>query len=255
MSTAATTSDQTGNNGSISFPAFLPAKRYAGFVDVPEYKMEGQPALEDWNSTKILVPRSEDSCSQFPDFENMHGRMPGPTRLQRTITMNGNIVVLEPDGPSSQAFWLQRKVGQSSLGIVRVAYKLRRSPNTSTDNNTNNNSSRAWQLDINEEGRPSLVAISMINRTTIVEGAIDGDVLARERVWNELEGLQRIAKYGTPEETHVVGTSLVGACSSFIYIVLPYCPDGSLLQYCQSKGSLKEPVARFLFQQILQVRD
>jgi hypothetical protein len=101
---------------------------------------------------------------------------------------------------------------------------------------------------------------------------------------NELSALQLIAKQTQkqqqqhennssscssifPQKTkaHVVGTDLIATTTTtttasdeennYIYAVLPYYRDGTLLQFCQSIGSpLDESLARYIFRQIIQVR-
>ncbi len=223
-------------------PILLTAKRSSGFVDIPTYNDNG---IEEWNSAMGVLPPGDDSFSDFANLDGSKGVFAGPTHLNRTRTMGGNIVVLEPDGEPPQAFWLQRKIGLSSHGVIRLGYKLRRNTKASFKGPSN-----AWQLDMNEEGETSLVKITIMH-SSILDMKVDCH--EGQNPLNELSALQMIANHSNIEDAHVVGTRLVGTCTSYVYSVLPYYPDGTLLHYCVSKGNLEEPVARFLFKQILQV--
>lgn len=224
-------------------PILLKAKRSSGFVDIPDYH---RSVTENWNGAISTPDIRDHPSSDFAGSDDADGISAGPTHLQRTMTMGGNIVVFEPDSESPQAFWLQRKIGQSPHGVIRIAYKLRQNVDADL-----NGSSNAWQLDVNDQGLTSLVKITIMHNTVL---HIPTDSQERQSPLNEMTALQMIAKLCSPEVGHVVGTRLVGTCTSHVYTVVPYYPDGTLLQYCVAKGNLAEPVARYLFRQILQVR-
>ncbi|KAL3931838.1 MAG: hypothetical protein SGBAC_011122 [Bacillariaceae sp.] len=154
--------------------------------------------------------------------------------------MTGSIIVIEDkegDKPS-QAFWLARKVEKNVHGVTRVGYKLR--PNT---HDKMKNSNGNWELDIDESCVHPLVTIKIVH-TKILD---DGDSSEN----NMMSFLQMIGNDNS-KDTHVDGTNIVATCADYIYIVLPYHRDGSLDAYCRLHGNLTEPVARFLFCQVLQ---
>ena len=217
-------------------PSLLTARRKAGFVDVPE------SAHHDFSWDTSRNPGSLSQIDQSPESPS---KMAGPTFLKRTQTMGGNIVVFEKDGSPPQAFWLQRKIGKSSNGVIRLGYKLR--PNTKP---TFKDSTEAWELAIDEDGSQPIVTINMMHSSVLDHKQDDKGF---HNPLDELSALQMIAKHDNTSNSHVVGTDLIATCSQHLYAILPYHPDGTLLQYCQNMGSLPEPVARFFFRQILQV--
>jgi hypothetical protein len=218
-------------------PHLLTARRKAGFVDVPETE-NASPLGWDGSSQRGDV---SDSLSQ----QQQRSSLTGPTCLQRTQTMAGNIIMFEDESKPPQAFWLQRKIGKSSNGVVRLGYKLR--PNSKPDFK---DSTEAWELATEESGLQPIVTINMMHSSVLDLKSEDMDV---HNPLDELSALQMIAQHGDGENAHVVGTQLVATCSQHVYAILPYYPDGTLLQYCQMQGSLEESVARFFFRQILKV--
>lgn len=212
-----------------------------GFVDVPESNAE-----EDWTGRKAFSGDASTSCL-LPEPEKPRSpSLAGPTLLKREKTMAGNIVVFEPEGSPSKAFWLSRKIGRTSHADFRLGYQLR--PNTKPDAKE---SGQGWELDVGENEETILVKI-MILHSSVLEMKSDGE--AGQSPLDVLSALQMIAQHIRSDDAHVVGTDLVGTCQSHIYAVLPYFPKGNLLDYCLSRGNLEEPVARYLFCQILKVR-
>jgi hypothetical protein len=218
-------------------PQLLTARRKAGFVDVPEPPQSDSPLGWDGNRSSS----SFDGNSPPSPTE-----MAGPTFLTRTQTMAGNIIIFEEDGKPPQAFWLQRKIGKSSNGVIRLGYKLRPNSKPKFKDSTD-----AWELAIDESSIQPIVTINMMHSSVLDLKPEDKDF---HNPLDELSALQMIARHDNSENAHVVGTELVATCSQHLYAILPYHPDGTLLQYCQTVGSLDEPVARFFFRQILKVR-
>eukprot|EP00934_Nitzschia_sp_Nitz4_P006134 Nitzschia sp. Nitz4//scaffold207_size38617//31156//32532//NITZ4_007681-RA/size38617-snap-gene-0.3-mRNA-1//1//CDS//3329541623//6124//frame0 len=212
-------------------PKFLTARKSSGFVDIPD---NAKSYEEEWTGRKsqILQPKGKPSSSK-------------PPTLNRSKTLSGNIIVIESEnGEPEQAFWLQRKIGKlpSSDGVVRLAYRLRRRTSKDAEN---------WELDVDEFGDPSIVKVNMLH-SSVLEKSSEEEQTGIISCRDELSALQMIASYGSTESSHVVGTPLVATCSNYVYVVLPYYPEGTLLQYCLFKGTLDEAEARFYFQQILQ---
>jgi serine/threonine protein kinase len=192
----------------------------------------------------------------------------GPPALQRRQTMSGNIIVVTPPEGGQLAYWLQRKIGQNSHGIVRLGYKLR----LSTSKDSFEESSNFWELETDEMGRQTLVAVTIMDRSIldeqqqslssssnkegdpiVAETDKSGFLQAAKSPLDEISALQMIARHNSTETAHVVGTNVVATCSQSIYTILKYHRDGTLLQFCQTVGCLEEPLARYLFRQILQV--
>ena len=106
-------------------------------------------------------------------------------------------------------------------------------------------------MDVDEAGEATIVRI-LIMHSSVLDMKCDNHEL--QSPLDYLSALQMIAQYNNTDEAHVLGAHLMGACPSFVYAVSHYYPDGTLLQHCQGKGSLEEPIARFFFSQILKVR-
>jgi hypothetical protein len=166
--------------------------------------------------------------------------------------MSGNILIItQPDctaednsnKPTRTAYWLQRKIGKTGHGLLRLGYRLK------VKDNTNG----CWELDVDDGCRQRLVTVYMI-RTSTLDNNKSSSSLCCHSPMDELSALQMIAQYNPTETAHVVGTDIVATSSQHVYAILPYHRDGNLLQFCQSVGCLEEPVARFVFQQIIQVR-
>ena len=234
-------------------PTLLTAKRISGFVDIPENKNAEESPMGNWGNGNVSFTPDDAVGGKSEDQE----RMAGPTYLKRTSTMAGNIVVIDIEGQESQAFWLQRKVGQTAHGSIRLGFVLRYSETESAD--SEGAAGRVWELAPGPatEGDAGIdyqmVAIKILD-TAVLNSDHAADSLLHNPV-NELCALQMVAKhYEKKGKTgHVVATKLIAVSSQHVYAILPYYPDGTLFQFCLSQESLKEPVARFFFRQILQV--
>lgn len=211
----------------------MAARRSCGFVDVPE-----TPAIESPLGLKASSTFDMKASSSPTE------KLAGLTQLKRSSTMQGNILVLEQDGTLPQAFWLQRKIGKSSRGVIRLGYKLR--TNTQPEFKGSND---AWELAISDSGAPTIVTINIMD-SGVLDHKSDRSF---HNPLDELSALQMIAKCDKAKNAHVVGTELIATCSHSLYSILPYHPDGTLFQYSQSVGNLDEPLARFFFRQILEV--
>lgn len=221
-------------------PLFLTARTKTGFVDIPDCAKDDDAYSRGWDTTA----GGNDSAY----FDGGGSPSAGPPVLQRRQTMSGNIVVVtQPEG-GPLAFWLQRKIGKISHGIIRLGYKLR--PNTKE---AFKDSSDCWELETDEMGRQTLVTISIMH-SSVIDQPRSSVLTATSTPLDELSALQMICRHNPTETAHVVGTNILATCSQSVYAVLPYHRDGTLLQFCQSVGLLEEPLARFLFRQILQVR-
>jgi serine/threonine protein kinase len=123
---------------------------------------------------------------------------------------------------------------------------------------------RGWELDRDEEGQLTMVRVHMShNAVPAVDQSQSQSMWLKSQI-NELSALQMIAtqNYSSSSQmasqaAHVVGTSIIARDeeNGKIYTILPYHRDGTLLQFCQSMGNLEESLARFIFRQIVQVRN
>ena len=198
-----------------------------------------------------------------------------PPSLERTETMSRRILEIQDqeqisgnnpsDNSTIAAFWLQRKLGQPSSSrdvVARLGYRVqprkgrKRAHNetmTTTEINAEDTqppASSAWELDKDENGEPILAKVHIVHNSN------SGDLEHQEMLLNELGALHKIAQHND-SSGHVMGSNLMAQNpeTHTIYAILPHHRDGTLLQFCQSSGSLPEPLARFLFRQILKVRN
>ena len=197
-----------------------------------------------------------------------------PPSLERTETMSRRILEIQDrqlmgdkanDNSTIAAFWLQRKLGQPSSSrdvVARLGYRVqprkgrKRAHNetmTTTEINAEDTqppASSAWELDKDENGEPILAKVHIVHNSN------SGDLEHQEMLLNELGALYKIAQHND-SSGHVMGSNLMtqNPETHTIYAILPHHRDGTLLQFCQSSGSLPEPLARFLFRQILKVRN
>jgi hypothetical protein len=183
--------------------------------------------------------------------------------------------------PTIVAFWLQRKLGHQSPSrdlVVRLGYRLRPIQKVQKEASTvnigmngdvniseDNQDSCEWELDRDGLGRLILVRVHIRHirhNITVTMHQSQSPSMDLNSPMNELSALQMIAKYNhssssqmPPQAAHVVGTNLIATDEENrnIYTIMPYHRDGTLLQFCQSIGSLEESLARFIFRQILQV--
>jgi hypothetical protein len=221
-------------------PKLLRVKRGNGFVNIPEEK---DTICEQWTGRNCLVTQAEAEADTSYAISVGNEGPVRPTLLQRSQSMAGHIVVFEPDGEPAKAFWLQRKIGgKVGGGIIRLGYRLQSTQRIK-------DASESWELDVDEEGNPLYVKVVILARD-VLESHDQG-----QNAINELSALQLVAENSKGIQTHVQGSSLLGACEKHVYVILPHYPDGTLMQYTMSQGNLKESNARVFFRQILQVRN
>mmetsp|Transcript_33029 Transcript_33029/g.80276 ORF Transcript_33029/g.80276 Transcript_33029/m.80276 type:complete len:477 (-) Transcript_33029:2244-3674(-) len=171
------------------------------------------------------------------------------------------------------AYWLQRRLGNISSthgSFVRLAYQLRMKAKNKKEGSGGDvasgtgasSSSHSWELDLDEDGKPIMAMVQILNSQILMDGT--NFELGNAHPRNELSALQLIYEHNPTGTSHVTRTRLISMCQQSIYCVLPYYQDGSLLQFCQSVSSssttsgatgdcpLEEPLARYLFRQIMQ---
>jgi hypothetical protein len=181
--------------------------------------------------------------------------------------------------PAIVAFWLQRKLDHQSRSrnmVVRLGYRLRRKKKIEKEASTIKNDAkrvktgeahvddRGWELDRDAEGQLTMVRVHMSHNAVPAVDQSQSQSMWLKSPINELSALQMIAtqNYSSSSQmasqaAHVVGTSIIARDeeNGKIYTILPYHRDGTLLQFCQSMGNLEESLARFIFRQIVQVRN
>jgi hypothetical protein len=255
-------------------PTLLTAERTAGFVDIPGI-VQDDGTDRGWdNTTRSITETCMGDTASTATLLSTNG-LPtiacSPPPLERSQTMSGNIVVITSPATSNDdsattakttitdstefpcAFWLQRKLGKTHGGMIRLGYRLKQ-----LSFSKQSLSSTKWELHTDAAGRRSMVTIHIFPSSILDDTPSSfKDIAAVTNVYsplNELSALQRIARHQSNEPKHVVGTDLVATSSQHVYAVLPYHRDGTLLEFCQRAGQLPEPLARFFFRQIVKVK-
>jgi hypothetical protein len=235
-------------------PTLLIAERRAGFVDSSEVCPVDSPLC--WGSL------SSDTAFYSPDEDDDEDAIKAlrPTNLKRVATMAGNVVVMKDLEGTQHAYWLQRKIGKTTFGTVRLGFLLKQNTPPKA-NKKGGGASSVWEVVPHPQDSSSYQMVEIRSMDTSVlemnvsnHGHDHGELHSNNPLY-ELSALQMIYKETKGEEHgHVIGTNLIGVCKENVYVILPHHPDGNLFQYCSARASLEEPVARFFFRQIVKVR-
>ena len=199
-----------------------------------------------------------------------------PSRgLQRAESMSGNVLVVLEEGNNSgdidqaqRAYWIQRKIGKTTAGSVRIGYVLRRRKAEGQgvgEDSYNAHGSAQWEVTPKESkptsssstneggGVPAadaayeMVAIKMYDKSKCTGNKANGPAV-------EIAASQLLARHaGDPAFHHVLGTVDVLSDERHVYLITPYCDGGDLLSVLESRGRLEESVARYIFKQLLSV--
>jgi hypothetical protein len=188
-------------------PILWIANPKAGFVNIPDSSKEDGAYCRGWDTTLRVMTNGTTTTN---DAAHSSSSMTPPS-LQRRQTMSGNIIVVTPAPPSSGspstpkptlAYWLHRKIGQHKYGIVRLGYKLKSSAdvagsammNSSDDDDEDHDTevagggsgaglsgrstrssslSNFWELETDDLGRPTLVAVTIIHSSSLSSSSND----------------------------------------------------------------------------------
>jgi hypothetical protein len=165
------------------------------------------------------------------------------------VAPQSHILVVEHE-EGEKAYLLQRKVGTTAHGSIRVGYLLR-DPKAAGEG--------VWELAEPSSGHSKgdhqhvMVSVIMEEKSKVLsdEGGSHGNSSIDPAA--ELSALQLVAKYDPEGVGHVLGTTNIACDQEYVYAVTDYHRDGSLFEYCAEVGRLGEPEARFFFRQILGV--
>jgi serine/threonine protein kinase len=241
-------------------------------VHVPEEDVQADGA-GDTAST------SQGQAMKIPDRPSMG--------LQRAESMSGNVLVVLEEGnvgilnqaqkdvssnvgiginQAQRAYWIQRKIGKTTHGSVRIGYVLRRreveehelgdesygrgdaqwevTPKESTTNSSSSISEGGGGVPA-ADAAYEMVAIKMYDKSKCTSNKASGPAV-------EVAASQLLARHA-PARHHVLGSVDVLSDERHVYLIMPYCDGGDLLSVLESRGRLVESVARHIFQQILRV--
>ena len=237
---------------------FKPARRVMKPVHVPgDDEADAGEGVGTTSSTSQM--------DKIPDRPSMG--------LQRAESMSGNVLVVLEEGSSDinqaqRAYWIQRKIGKTTAGSVRIGYVLRRRKAEGQgvgEDSYNTHGSAQWEV-TPKESKPSsssstnegggvpaadaayeMVAIKMYDKSKCTGNKANGPAV-------EIAASQLLARHaGDPAFHHVLGTLDVLSDERHVYLITPYCDGGDLLSVLESRGRLEESVARYIFKQLLSV--
>jgi len=161
--------------------------------------------------------------------------------LERQISTTGNILLMEHE-EGQRVYLLQRKLGNTLHGSIRVGYVLK---------NRKDSDVGPWELKESTGIYPNEMVSIMIEDVDKVGSDRSNHVQDPQ---TELSALQLIAEKDPDGTGHVVGTSSIGSDQQYTYTILPFHREGLLLDYCAEVGRLNENEARCFFWQILKVQ-
>jgi hypothetical protein len=210
-------------------PEILTAKRVTGLVVVPENELsdiKANPLDLSWNAS--AAPQVETS---------------GPPALRRRNSLSGNILLVNhPDG--QKAYFLQRKMAKTTFGCVRVGFLCEQRMEEG-------DTGMEWDVVKSDGPYPfEMVAVKMESKEKVLGHEVGSDT---KDPTVELSALQMIAAYDPKGECGVIGTSVICADHSNVFVIIPFHGEGTLFQHVVESGRLSEPVARHFFQQIIKV--
>jgi len=247
-------------------PRTIEGRRTAGHVQVPDPTAEDAGPLE--MSWKVA---SEGALEEEPN----------PTKLRRTASIAGNVLVAKTaqdnnnsSSSSRRAYWLQRTITEEAHNqkFVRIGFPLQ--PFTIEGEN---NKSTSWTVVKTDKGSLypfHMVAIKVQKRSSVFPdedgghpGSGEDDKNSRsedekatiEQAANhakaEISALQLLQAADPDGKKNVLRALDVIDDQVNIYIILPYCKEGTLLDRLGETpdGRLEESVAKKYFSNILNV--
>ncbi|CAB9520298.1 activated protein kinase catalytic subunit alpha-1 [Seminavis robusta] len=234
----------------LSPPSFPPPKvldgqRTAEHVEVPDSTNNSSGPLEmSWRTAAA----DEDMEASWKEASAGALVENNPSKLRRASSIAGNVLVAETE-EGKKAFWMQRKLTEEthSRNYVRVGFPLK--PALIEDEEMLG----AWTVKRTEGGQYpfEMAAIKVQPHAKVFpddddedeEGA-NGDEKQKEvskislmrNPKNEISALQMI-KAADPDGTgHVLGAEYVVTDDVMVYIIMPYCKEGSLLDKMGASG-------------------
>jgi hypothetical protein len=164
------------------------------------------------------------------------------------VAQNHILVVEHEEG--KKAYLLQRKVGATAHGSIRVGYILK-DPKAPDEG--------VWELAeppseySKGDHQHEMVSVIMEEKSKVLTDDISSHGNSSIDPAAELSALQLVAKHDPGGVGHVLGTTNIACDQEYVYAIFDYHREGSLFEYCAEVGRLGEPEARFFFRQILRV--
>lgn len=136
-----------------------------------------------------------------------------------------------PDGrPPKHGYWIGRKIKECIFGVVKECTVLK----------FRNDENVPWEV---TEKRAAVKIMSWQKIRTIRH---------IENPLQEVAAMQYVSREG--HHPHVIGVLDVLQDEQYILMFIPFCTSGDLFSYVQAAGRFPEPMARYWFRQILEVR-
>ena len=132
--------------------------------------------------------------------------------------------------PPERAYWIGRKLRKCIFGVVKECTVLR----------FRNDQNVPWEV---TEGK---AAVKIMSWQKIRE------LRHIEDPQQEVAAMQYISREGV--HPHVMGVYDVLEDEDYLLMFMPFCSSGDLFGFVQQAGRFPEPMARFWFKQILEVR-
>jgi hypothetical protein len=209
-------------------PVLLTAKRVTGTVGCTPPELVASISISDaWGKSNDPVGHGEN-----------------------TLVPQHHILVVDHE-EGKKAYLLQRKVGTTAHGSIRVGYVLK-DPKATDEG--------VWELaepssdNSNGDHQHEMVSVIIEEKSKVLPDNMcspDGNTSIDYAA--ELSALQLVAAQDPEGVGHVLGTANIACDQQYVYAITDYHREGSLFEYCAEVGSLGEPEARFLFRQILRV--
>mmetsp|Transcript_12486 Transcript_12486/g.25803 ORF Transcript_12486/g.25803 Transcript_12486/m.25803 type:complete len:220 (+) Transcript_12486:2057-2716(+) len=149
-----------------------------------------------------------------------------------------------PDGSAPvRAYWIGRKLKKAIYGCVRscTVLRLRQGSRWTGPASGAAGGGAAWEV------TPEMAAVKIMDwdRVRGLRGRHMEDPV------KEVSAMQYISRGGG--NPNVLGTLDVLSDEQYLYFFMPFCSSGELFGYVERDGRFTEPVARFWFQQLLNV--
>ena len=150
---------------------------------------------------------------------------------QEVLEVSNIIYERHADGrPPRRAYWVGRKLKKCIFGVVKECTLLQ----------FTNNVNVPWEV------TPNKAAVKIMSWQKIRELEHIEDPI------KEVAAMQYVNRNGN--HRHVMGLYDVLEDEDYLLMFMPFCSSGDLFSFVQQAGQFPEPMARYWFRQILEVR-
>jgi len=150
---------------------------------------------------------------------------------QEVLEVSNIIYERHADGrPPERAYWVGRKLKKCIFGVVKECTLLQ----------FTNNINVPWEV-TNKKAAVKIMSWQKIRELEHIEDPI-----------KEVAAMQYVNRNGNHK--HVMGLYDVLQDEDYLLMFMPYCSSGDLFSFVQQAGQFPEPMARYWFRQILEVR-